>query len=175
MTPFWCSAAPAYLDPAEWPLVADRRSRPDAILRALADDLGGLLRSGRLSDLRYQVLSARMQAMTDIQTACERLRSTPTPFTYTLLLHRTAWLFCLLLPFGMVATLGVATPILTAILAYAFFGLDALGEELEEPFGQSQNALPLDALTRLIEIAVGESLGEADLPMPMTSVAYVLS
>jgi putative membrane protein len=169
------NAARAYLDPAEWPLVADRRSRPDAILRALADDLGGLLRSGRLSDLRYQVLSARMQAMTDIQTACERLRSTPTPFTYTLLLHRTAWLFCLLLPFGMVATLGFATPILTAILAYAFFGLDALGEELEEPFGQSQNALPLDALTRLIEIAVGESLGEADLPMPMTSVAYVLS
>jgi hypothetical protein len=44
--------------------------------------------------------------MAHIQTACERLRSTPTPFTYTLLLHRTAWLFCLLLPFGLVGTLG---------------------------------------------------------------------
>ncbi len=168
-------AARRFLEPEEWQRVAGRRSRPDAILRAMADEFAGELRTGVLSDLRYQVLSARMHAMTDIQSACERLRSTPTPFTYTLLLHRTAWLFCLLLPFGMVAMLGFATPVLTAILAYAFFGLDALGEELEEPFGQSQNALPLDALTRLIEIAVGESLGENDLPSPVEPVGYVLS
>jgi len=168
-------AARGFLDPEEWQRIAACRSRPDGILRAMADDFAVLLRAGTLSDLRYQVLSARLHAMTDIQTACERLRSTPTPFTYTLLLHRTAWLFCLLLPFGMVAMLGFATPILTAILAYAFFGLDALGEELEEPFGQSQNALPLDSLARLIEIAVGESLNEPDLPLPRETVDYVLS
>jgi ion channel-forming bestrophin family protein len=103
------------------------------------------------------------------------LRSTPTPFTYTLLLHRTAWLFCLLLPFGLVGTLGLATPVLTAILAYAFFGLDALGEELEEPFGQSQNALPLDAMVRSIEIAIGVALGETNLPDPVQPRDFVLS
>jgi ion channel-forming bestrophin family protein len=168
-------AARGFLEPEEWQRLLSRRSRPDAILRSLADELAMLLRSGTLSDLRYQVLSARMQAMTNIQTACERLHSTPTPFTYTLLLHRTAWLFCLLLPFGMVGTLGFATPILTAILAYAFFGLDALGEELEEPFGQSQNALPLDALTRAIEIAVGESLNDEALPAPAEPKRFVLS
>jgi Bestrophin, RFP-TM, chloride channel len=92
-----------------------------------------------------------------------------TPFTYTLLLHRTAWLFCLLLPLGLVGTLGMATPAATTILAYAFFGLDALGEELEEPFGLSQNALSLDALVRAIEIASLEALGETELPPPPTS------
>jgi putative membrane protein len=168
-------AARGFLEPEEWERLTRRRSRPDAILRGLADELATLLRSGRLSDLRYQVLSARMQAMTDIQTACERLRSTPTPFTYTLLLHRTAWLFCLLLPFGMVGTLGLATPVLTAILAYAFFGLDALGEELEQPFGDTQNALPLDAMTRAIEIAVGEALNDEVLPAPAKPVRFVLS
>ncbi len=92
-----------------------------------------------------------------------------------LLLHRTAWLFCLLLPFGMVGTLGLATPVLTAILAYAFFGLDALGEELEQPFGDTQNALPLDAMTRAIEIAVGEALNDEVLPAPAKPVRFVLS
>ncbi|MGI4950270.1 MAG: bestrophin family protein [Janthinobacterium lividum] len=168
-------AARAFLEPAEWDRLAGRRSRPDAILRGMADDLGLLLRSGRLSDIRYQILSAHMQQMTDIHTACERLRSTPTPFTYTLLLHRTAWIFCLLLPFGMVGTLGLGTPLLTAILAYAFFGLDALGDELEEPFGRSQNALPLDAMTRAIEIAVGEALNDEALPAPATATGFVLS
>lgn len=167
--------ARSFLDPEDWHRLTGRRSRPDAILRGTADDLAVLMRAGTLSDIRYQILSTRLQAMTDIQTACERLRSTPTPFTYTLLLHRTAWLFCLLLPFGLVSTVGFATPILTAILAYAFFGLDALGEELEEPFGRSQNALPLDAMTRAIEIAVGESLNDDNLPLPIEPKRYVLS
>lgn len=167
--------ARSYLEPEEWQRLIGRRSRPDAILRSLADELAPLLLSGRLSDLRYEILSTRMQAMTDIQTACERLQSTPTPFTYSLLLHRTAWMFCFLLPFGLVGTLGFATPLLTAILAYAFFGLDALGEELEQPFGQSQNALPLDAMTRAIEIAVGESLNDEALPAPELPKHFVLT
>jgi len=167
--------ARTWLPDGEWGRVGQSRSRPDTILLLQADELGGLLRRGELSDMLYRLFSDRLLAMTNIQTACERLRSTPTPFTYTLLLHRTAWLFCLLLPFGMVGTVGLATPVLTAILAYAFFGLDALGEELEEPFGQSQNALPLDAIVRAIEIAVGEALGEAKLPAALKPRDFVLS
>lgn len=169
------SAGPRdWLPHGEWDRAARRRSRPDAILLAQSDELGGLLRRGELSDILYRLFSDRLQAMTDIQTACERLRSTPTPFTYTLLLHRTAWLLCLLLPFGLVGTLGMATPAATAILAYAFFGLDALGEELEEPFGLSQNAVPLDALVRAIEIVTLEGLGETELPPALQPHAFVL-
>jgi putative membrane protein len=163
-----------WLPAAEWERVARSRSQPDVILLALSAEFGALLRTVALSDMLYRGFSHRLQVMTDIQTACERLRSTPTPFTYTLLLHRTAWLFCLLLPFGIVGTLGLATPLLTAALAYAFFGLDALGEELEEPFGLSQNALPLDAMVRGIEIAVGEALGDAELPAPLLPVGFLL-
>ncbi len=74
----------------------------------------------------------------------------------------------------MVGTVGLATPILTTILAYAFFGLDALGEELEEPFGRSQNALPLDATVGAIEIAAGEALGDATLPAALQPQEFVL-
>jgi putative membrane protein len=90
------------------------------------------------------------------------------------LLHRTAWMFCLLLPFGMVGAIGLATPIITAILAYAFFGLDALGEELEEPFTNTQNGLPLDAMVRAIEIASGEALHDEVLPEALLPREYVL-
>jgi putative membrane protein len=158
----------------DWARTAAARSRPDAILLAQTAELSTLLRAGALSDIGWQTLSERMWAMTTIQTACERLRSTPTPFTYSLLLHRTAWLFCLLLPFALVASLGLATPIATAVMAYAFFGLDALGDELEQPFARSPNGLPLDAMVRAIEIATLEALGKTDLPPALQPRDFVL-
>lgn len=166
--------ARAWLSDEDFHHISAGTNLPDAIQRAQAETFAVLLREGALSDMLYRVLSERLRAMTDIQTACERLRPTPTPFTYTLLLHRTAWLFCLLLPFGLVSSLGLATPIVTAIMAYAFFGLDALGDELEAPFSRSQNALPLDAMVRAIEIAVAEALEEANVPQPVAPKDYVL-
>jgi putative membrane protein len=163
-----------WVPPPDWARVADARSRPDAILLAQTLELRALRREGLLSDIAWQTLSERFWAMTTIQTACERLRATPTPFTYSLLLHRSAWLFCLTLPFALVASLGVATPIASAVLAYAFFGLDALGDELEQPFARTPNGLPLDAMARAIEIAVLEALGETDLPAPLQPQDFVL-
>lgn len=163
-----------WLPPEDWPAITLCRSRPDAILLAQAHDLRPLLGTGALPDMLYRILSDRMESMTNIHSACERLRGTPMPYTYSLLLHRTAWLFCLFLPLGLVGTLGLATPIATTILAFAFFGLDALGEELEEPFRLTQNALPLDAIVRLIEIAALEALGEPNLPHPLEPDRYVL-
>jgi putative membrane protein len=108
-------------------------------------------------------------------TACERIKNTPIPFSYTLLLHRTAYLYCFLLPFGLVDTIGYLTPFVVAIVAYTFFGLDALGDEIEEPFGLAHNDLPLDAICRTIEIDLRESLGDADIPPPLQPVHYWLT
>jgi putative membrane protein len=168
------TAAAAWLSPSEWEAAAQRRSRPDAIMRYQAVVLGALLREGALTDLQHRLFCDRMQAMTNIQTACERLSTTPTPFTYTLLLHRTAWMFCLLVPFGLVDTLGGFTPVVTALLGYAFFGLDALGDELEQPFSRSQNGVPVDALVRAAEIATLECLDDDAIPPPLQPQQYVL-
>ncbi len=167
--------AAAWLPAEEWRMVQPLQGRPDAILRAQSAEFAAAVRRGAISDMLHAGPAEAVTAMSAIQTACERLNSTPTPFAYTLLLHRTAWLFCLLLPFGLVNTLGVATPLLAAILAYAFFGLDALGDELEEPFGLSPNGLPLDALVRAIEIAALEGSGAADIPQPLAPVTFVLT
>lgn len=96
------------------------------------------------------------------------------PFAYTLLLHRTAYLFCFVLPFGFADVLGWLTPLLTALVSYTFFGLDALGEELEEPFGLQANDLPIGAYATGVEITLRGALGDTDLPAAPVPVAYVL-
>jgi putative membrane protein len=149
------------------------RNAPDAILRRLAGELAAMLAEGEIGELLYQRFEERLVAIAAIQSACERIKTTPTPFAYSLLLHRTAYAFCFLLPFGLVSTVGWATPVLCAVIAYTFFGLDAVGDELEEPFGEWLNALPMQALARTIEISLLEALGEPEIPpmlMPVDSV-----
>lgn len=67
--------------------------------------------------------------------------------------------FCLILPFSLESSLGLWTPVLVALIAYLFLGLDALSAELEEPFGRQDNDLALDAIVRLIERETRHSLG----------------
>ena len=146
----------------------------DTLLAAAGRACLALEASGLISGWRYQVLEARLVAMSGAQAACERIKTTPLPFAYTLLLHRTAYLFCCLLPFGLAQPLGWATPLITAIVGYTFFGLDALGDELEQPFGSDVNDLPLDAIVRGIERDVRAALGESDLPPPLEPKDYLL-
>ena len=163
-----------WLDAVEWERVSSQRNLPDALLREQSAELAQLLRTGRISDIVYSLVDHRISAMAGIQAACERILTTPLPFAYTLLLHRTALAFCVLLPFGLAGALGWATPVVSIILAYALFGLDALGDELEEPFGLAANDLPLAALTRVIEIDLLEALGEKDLPQALVAKDFVL-
>ena len=72
------------------------------------------------------------------------------------------------------ATAGWATPFFTAFIAYTYFGLDGLSEELEDPFGTEANDLPLDSLCRTCEISVFQALGEPT-PPPLASRGYYVS
>ena len=150
---------------------AASRCGTDHLLRRIGQDLGGLLRAGKLDAPVAADLDQTVSGLAAVAAACERIKHTPIPFPYTLLLHRTAWLYCFLLPFGLVDTVGFMTPFVVAIVAYTFFGLDALGDEIEEPFGLADNHLPLDALCRDVEITLLEALGAAELPKPLRPVA----
>jgi putative membrane protein len=153
---------------------ASRGSVPELIMRQIATEYAAMLAEGEFGEQIFQRIDERLSSMATILAACERIRSTPTPFAYTLLLQRTAFAFCFLLPFGLVGELGYATPFFTALVAYAFFGLDALGDEMEEPFGDWPNALPLSAMARTMEISLLEATGEKDLPAPLLPVNSVL-
>ena len=140
------------------------RNLPDYIMRLMGEQLGNIRRQQLSSELMVQNMDERLTSMTIVLAACERIHNTPLPFAYMLLVHRTTYLYCIMLPFGLVSSLGWATPLICAVIAYAFFGLDALSEELEEPFGLAPNQLPLTSLSRTIEINLLEALGETELP-----------
>ncbi|KAA0945957.1 MULTISPECIES: bestrophin family protein [unclassified Pseudomonas] len=148
---------------------------PDSVLQALGARCSGLAEQGCISDWRYTQLETRLVGLSQVQAACERIKSTPLPFPYTLLLHRTIYLFCILLPFAMAEPLGWMAPIFTAIVSYTFFGLDEIGDDLEDPFGFDENDLPCNAIVRTLEREILAALGETSLPPALEPVDYVLT
>ncbi|MBI3900216.1 MAG: bestrophin family protein [Gammaproteobacteria bacterium] len=168
------SSLKKFLEPEDLEFIATRSNIPNAIVDLLARDLRYCLRHRLLSDMLAQNIDETITSMAGVLAGCERIRNTPLPFAYTLLLHRTAYLYCFLLPFGLVDTIGLMTPLVVAIVSYTFFGLDALGDEIEEPFGQLPNDLPLSAMCRTIEIDLRQQLGERNTPPPLQPVNYCL-
>jgi len=161
--------------PAEWEAMQRAPNQPDFLMLAMGMDLRLCIQEGRIDPCLAVALDSTMTALTGAAASCERIKNTPVPFSYTLLLHRTAYLYCFLLPFGLVDSIGFMTPFVVAIVAYTFFGLDALGDELEEPFGTEANDLPLDAMCRAIEIDLRAALHDLDLPAPLVPVNYRLT
>jgi putative membrane protein len=147
---------------------------PSVLLGDLSQAYAQLRREGRLDSILLADIDAQITRLSYIGGGCERIRSTPIPFAYILLLHRTVYIYCLLLPFCLAGSIGWVTPFMVGVLSYTFFGLDALGEQIEEPFDRLPNNLPLDALCRGIEINVGELLGDKNLPPPLSPQDGVL-
>ncbi|WP_432821164.1 bestrophin family protein [Trichloromonas sp.] len=165
----------APLLPADEWMAADRaRNKPKFLLENLGHDLRRCLEEKRTLAYFAASLDQNLNSLGDILGGCERIKNTPIPFSYTVLLHRTAYLYCFLLPFGLVDSLGFMTPFVVGIISYTFFGLDALGDELEQPFGLFPNDLPLSALSLTIESDLREALGESDLPESPRPVEHCL-
>jgi len=147
----------------------------DGILREIGEQCSRLVEQQGISEWRYTLLEQRLAGLTEVQATCERIKGTPLPFPYTLLLHRTIYIFCLLLPFALAEPLGWLAPLFTTIVGYTFFGLDAIGNELEDPFGRDENDLPMDAMVRTVERDVLGALGVEPLPPVLQPVDHVLS
>lgn len=147
---------------------------PNYLMHQMGNDLRRCIGEQRVDGCLAASIDTTMSAMNATAAACERIRNTPIPFSYTLLLHRTAYLYCFLLPFGLVDAIGFMTPFVVGIVAYTFFGLDALGDEIEEPFGNAPNDLPLDAICRSIEINLREVTGEDHKLAPLLPINYCL-
>jgi len=164
----------AWLQPQEWQALAGAPNKAASLMMSMGADLQQCRRQGRIDSVLMAQIDNTLSAITAAAASCERIKSSPLPFSYTLLLHRTAYLYCFLLPFGLVDSIGFMTPFVVAIVAYTFFGLDALGDEIEEPFGLLPNDLPLDAICRAIEIDMRAALGETALPAPLLPQNYCL-
>lgn len=141
--------------------LASARFKPALLLLMAGEWLRDSRQAGRIAPALVQAMEGPLGRLTDALGGCERIASTPIPFTYAVIIHRTIYLYCVLLPFGLVDSIGPMTPVIVAFIAYTFFALEALGAEIEEPFGIQQNDLALDAMAAMIESTLREMLGEA--------------
>lgn len=96
----------------------------------------------------YQLTSMQelLNNLVDNLGSCERILRTPMPLAYAIHLKQLLLLYCILLPFQMVETLGWWTGLIVALISFTLFGIEAIGLEIENPFGYDANDLPLDAI-----------------------------
>ncbi|CUA81526.1 Predicted membrane chloride channel, bestrophin family [Gulbenkiania indica] len=147
--------------------------KPSAVLLFLGHEVAALWRQGAITDLQLQSLNLTLNTLSEVLGGCERIANTPIPYTYRVLIHRTVMGYCLLLPLGLASSIGWLTPLIAGFVAYAFLALDAIAEEIEEPFGEEPNDLALGAMCYTIEASVCELVGVAPLaevPRPVGDV-----
>ncbi|MBP6562437.1 MAG: bestrophin [Neisseriaceae bacterium] len=160
-----------FLDADTLAVVMASPHRPNQVLTFIGQAFYTLHSEQGLGAPLMASVEGLINELSHILGSCERIRSTPIPFAYLLLLHRTVHVYCYLLPFGLVSTVGWMSPIVVSFMAYAFLGLDALGDEISNPFADKPNALALDSICRSIEISLLAQLGEP-VPEPIGPDAH---
>ncbi|MDL4005419.1 bestrophin family ion channel [Proteus mirabilis] len=142
------------------------------ILLHIGLKIGELRDNKVISDVIFQSINKDINNLSDVLGGCERISNTPVPFAYTLILQRTVYLFCALLPFALVADLHYMTPFVSVFISYTFLSWDSLAEELEDPFGVSANDLPLNAICNTIERNLLEMQDIIPLPIRVKPDQY---
>lgn len=102
---------------------------------------------------QYQLISAQelLNNLVNNLGACERILRTPMPLAYSIHLKQLLLLYCLLLPFQLVQELGWWTGLIVGLISFTLFGIEAIGLEIENPFGYDANDIPLDTICTTID------------------------
>lgn len=134
---------------------------PNIILGFIADWLYEQHQKGNIDTIILAQMDNELNQFSNISGGCERIHNTPLPFAYSVLLHRTVYLYCFWLPFGLVDSLGWMMPLIVLLISYTFIALDAIIQEIGEPFGEEENDLALNSICRTIEFSIFE---QAEIP-----------
>jgi putative membrane protein len=153
----------SYLSEEEYSIISKSRNPANAILLYIGDIIASRAKP-ELDSFTLVQLTRHIDEICAIQAGCERIHNTSLPLAYSLLVHRTTFLYVILAPFAMAQSMHWWTPLFSAILAYTFFGLDELARQIQEPFRDEPNALALSAMCRVVEIDVLEGLGRQPPP-----------
>ncbi len=117
----------------------------------VSDYLQSQQERGQISLYQMNELQNILNSLVDTLGACERILRTPMPLAYAIHLKQLLLIYCLLLPFQIVDDLKWWTAVATALVSFTLFGIEAIGVEIENPFGTDPNDLPLDAICDTIE------------------------
>ena len=122
-----------------------------------------LYRQGHISESQHINLNQYLTSLIDVCGICERIKSTPIPFSYNLFVKLFILLYVGVLPFTVIDVYGYLTIPAVMLTSYILVGLELIGEEIEEPFGLERNDLPLNQLAQLIRVNAHDIL-QINLP-----------
>jgi putative membrane protein len=117
----------------------------------VADYLQTQQMRGTLNTYQLTYCLETLDGLVDALGGCERILKTPVPVAYSIHLKQLLLLYCLALPFQLVGTVGWGTPFLVGLISFAVFGIEEIGIEIENPFGNDPNDLPLDTICRTMQ------------------------
>ena len=145
----------------------DKKFVPVILLKQMGAWLNERKKEGKMDSIILTAIDNQLNGMSQIIGGCERIANTPLPFAYSVLLHRTVYLYCFWLPFGLVDVVGWMMPVIVLFISYTFIALDAIIQEIQEPFGEEENDLALNGICETIQFSVFEL---ADIPQdPLVS------
>lgn len=131
------------------------------ILGFISDWLNIQNKKRNIDTIVLTAMNHQLNQFSNISGGCERIYNTPLPFAYSVLLHRTVYLYCFWLPFGLLDSLDWMMPLIVLLISYTFIALDAIIQEIGEPFGEEENDLALNSICRTIEFSIFE---QAEIP-----------
>jgi putative membrane protein len=124
---------------------------PTAIGIEITHALRNARDSGLIGDYVMTAIDQNTQQLIDYIGGCERIHKTPIPFAYMVHVRRALILYCISLPLAIAGEFGWLTVPITFLVCYVFIGIEEIGVEIEDPFGDDENDLPLEAICQSIE------------------------
>ncbi|MET0300372.1 MAG: bestrophin family ion channel [Flavitalea sp.] len=149
------------LDEREHPELAylDKNKHvPNQVASVMFDQVNKLYIEGRITGDQLIVLNHELQSFTDVCGACERIKNTPIPFSYSTFLKRFIFIYVMTMPFSLVFSIGYFTIPVVGLIFYVLATLELIAEEIEEPFGGDANDLPTQKIADNIKKHVAEIL-----------------
>lgn len=131
---------------------------PNQVAALLIQRVNRLYEEGTIKGDQLIILNNELQSLTDICGACERIKNTPIPFSYSVFLKKFIFFYVMTLPLSFVISLGyIAIPVV-AFIFYVLASLELVAEEIEDPFGGDANDLPTGKIAQNIKKHVAEIL-----------------
>lgn len=129
---------------------------PNQVAALLMQQTHEMLMERKISGEQLLFLNAELQSFTDICGACERIKNTPIPYSYSVFIKKFIQLYIATLPFGLVFSLGYYVVPIVGFIFYVLASLELIAEEIEEPFGADENDLPITKIARNIQVHIHE-------------------
>lgn len=129
---------------------------PNQIAAFMFRHVQDMYKEGLIDGYQLLVLNSELQSFTDICGACERIKNTPIPYSYSVFIKKFILIYVITLPIGLVFSLGYLVIPIVGFIFYVLASLELIAEEIEEPFGADENDLPLSRMTQGIESHIRE-------------------